>query len=111
MPVCRKNKLFCLLAKNYYFSKYQVILHTELERKLPRMLLERVDKMEIIEYPNDFKCKRHTFDSIFRKWFCNPFSEDYSEESESTSSLQAAAYNLVKIQEQTLINKSKHGKH
>lgn len=62
-----------------------MILHTELERKLPRMLLERVDKMEIIEYPNDFKCKSHTFDYIFRKWFCNPFSEDDSKESKRTA--------------------------
>ncbi|KAF4531899.1 hypothetical protein B566_EDAN000928 [Ephemera danica] len=54
----------------------QVVLHTELERKLPRMLLERVDKIEMIEYPNDHKCKKGFLDSVLRKWFCNPFSEE-----------------------------------
>ncbi|XP_063910671.1 transient receptor potential cation channel subfamily A member 1 isoform X3 [Zophobas morio] len=54
----------------------QVVLHTELERKLPKMLLERVDKCELIEYPNDTKCKLGFFDSILRKWFGNPFSDE-----------------------------------
>ncbi|CAH1957396.1 unnamed protein product [Acanthoscelides obtectus] len=54
----------------------QVILHTELERKLPQFLLERVDKIEIIEYPNDAKAKLGFIDSILRKWFGNPFSDD-----------------------------------
>ncbi|CAG9864669.1 unnamed protein product [Phyllotreta striolata] len=54
----------------------QVVLHTELERKLPSFLLERVDKMEIIEYPNDTKCKVGFLDIILRKWFGNPFSDD-----------------------------------
>jgi transient receptor potential cation channel subfamily A protein 1 len=54
----------------------QVVLHTELERKLPKMLLERVDKGELIEYPNDTKCKLGFFDSILRKWFGNPFSDE-----------------------------------
>ncbi|KAL0280245.1 UNVERIFIED_CONTAM: hypothetical protein PYX00_001595 [Menopon gallinae] len=54
----------------------QVVLHTELERKLPRCLLERVDKMELIEYPNDTKCKLGFLDTILKKWFCNPFSDD-----------------------------------
>lgn len=31
----------------------QVVLHTELERKLPQMLLEKIDKTELIEYPNE----------------------------------------------------------
>nr|XP_008191477.1 PREDICTED: transient receptor potential cation channel subfamily A member 1 isoform X2 [Tribolium castaneum] len=56
----------------------QVVLHTELERKLPKMLLERVDKCELIEYPNDTKCKLGFFDSILRKWFGNPFSDEGS---------------------------------
>ncbi|XP_055707282.1 transient receptor potential cation channel subfamily A member 1 isoform X3 [Phlebotomus papatasi] len=54
----------------------QVVLHTELEQKLPQMWLEKVDKMELIEYPNDTKCKLGFLDSILRKWFCNPFNED-----------------------------------
>jgi transient receptor potential cation channel subfamily A member 1 len=53
----------------------QVVLHTELERKLPQMLLEKIDKMELIEYPNEDKCKLGFFDSVLRKWFCNPFNE------------------------------------
>lgn len=53
----------------------QVVLHTELERKLPQVLLEKVDKMELIEYPND-KCKLGFFDQMLRKWLSNPFSDD-----------------------------------
>lgn len=54
----------------------QVVLHTELERKLPQMWLEKVDKMELIEYPNNKKCKLGFLDSLCRKWFYNPFSDD-----------------------------------
>ncbi|KPJ00566.1 Transient receptor potential cation channel subfamily A member 1 [Papilio xuthus] len=54
----------------------QVVLHTELERKLPAMLLEKVDKSELIEYPNSNKCKLGFLDLILRKWFCNPFTDD-----------------------------------
>ncbi|XP_021938939.1 transient receptor potential cation channel subfamily A member 1 isoform X3 [Zootermopsis nevadensis] len=54
----------------------QVVLHTELERKLPQFLLERVDKMELIEFPNDTKCKLGFLDTLLRKWFCNPFTDD-----------------------------------
>ncbi|XP_017862099.1 PREDICTED: transient receptor potential cation channel subfamily A member 1 isoform X3 [Drosophila arizonae] len=54
----------------------QVVLHTELERKLPHVWLQRVDKMELIEYPNDTKCKIGFLDFILRKWFSNPFTED-----------------------------------
>lgn len=54
----------------------QVVLHTELERKLPQMWLEKVDKTELIEYPNDTKLKLGFLDSILRKWFCNPFTDD-----------------------------------
>ncbi|CAD7082067.1 unnamed protein product [Hermetia illucens] len=57
----------------------QVVLHTELERKLPQMWLEKVDKMELIEYPNHTKCKLGFLDSVLRKWFYNPFSEDSKE--------------------------------
>ncbi|XP_071446354.1 transient receptor potential cation channel subfamily A member 1 [Hetaerina americana] len=54
----------------------QVVLHTELERKLPHMLLEKVDKMEIIEYPNHVEGKRGILDSFLKKWFGSPFSDD-----------------------------------
>ncbi|XP_041563932.1 transient receptor potential cation channel subfamily A member 1 isoform X3 [Drosophila elegans] len=56
----------------------QVVLHTELERKLPHVWLQRVDKMELIEYPNEAKCKLGLCDFILRKWFSNPFTEDSS---------------------------------
>ncbi|XP_034659387.1 LOW QUALITY PROTEIN: transient receptor potential cation channel subfamily A member 1 [Drosophila subobscura] len=56
----------------------QVVLHTELERKLPHVWLQRVDKMELIEYPNEAKCKLGFCDFILRKWFSNPFTEDSS---------------------------------
>ncbi|XP_065074384.1 transient receptor potential cation channel subfamily A member 1 isoform X2 [Ochlerotatus camptorhynchus] len=54
----------------------QVVLHTELERKLPQMWLEMVDKMELIEYPNEKKSKLGFLDSVLRKWFCNPFTDE-----------------------------------
>ncbi|XP_050360802.1 transient receptor potential cation channel subfamily A member 1 [Nymphalis io] len=54
----------------------QVVLHTELERKLPKLCLDRVDKDELIEYPNNKKCKLGFVDFILRKWFCNPFSDE-----------------------------------
>lgn len=54
----------------------QVDLHTELERKLPQMWLERADKTELIEYPNNQKCKTGIFDMIMRIWFCNPFNDE-----------------------------------
>ncbi|XP_050683813.1 transient receptor potential cation channel subfamily A member 1 [Leptidea sinapis] len=54
----------------------QVVLHTELERTLPAFILEKVDKTEIIEFPNNKKCKLGFLDNVLRKWFCNPFSEE-----------------------------------
>lgn len=54
----------------------QVVLHTELERKLPQIWLEKVDKLELIEYPNETKCKLSFMDSLLRRWFCNPFDDD-----------------------------------
>lgn len=54
----------------------QVMLHTELERNLPKFVLDKVDKMEIYEYPNECKGKMGFLDFVIRKWFCNPFSED-----------------------------------
>lgn len=54
----------------------QVVLHTELERKLPAVWLEKVDKLELKEYPNDTKCKLGFMDSVLRKWFCNPFTDE-----------------------------------
>lgn len=54
----------------------QVVLHTELERKLPQMWLEKADKIELIEYPNTQKCKLGIFDIVLRKWFCNPFNDE-----------------------------------
>ncbi|KAK9882268.1 hypothetical protein WA026_020374 [Henosepilachna vigintioctopunctata] len=54
----------------------QVVLHTELETKLPKMILEKVDKDELIEYPNDTKHELGLWESIFRKWFGDPFSDE-----------------------------------
>ena len=54
----------------------QVVLHTELERKLPQVWLEKIDKQELIEYPNETKCKIGFLDFLLRKWLCNPFSDD-----------------------------------
>ncbi|XP_018323110.1 transient receptor potential cation channel subfamily A member 1 [Agrilus planipennis] len=54
----------------------QVVMHTELERKLPKILLERIDKRELVEFPNESKCKLGFLDCIIRKWFGNPFSDD-----------------------------------
>jgi len=38
--------------------------------------MERIDKAEQIEYPNERKTKMGFLDFILRKWFCNPFSDD-----------------------------------
>lgn len=54
----------------------QVVLHTELERKLPTIWLERAEQTELIEFPNNQKCKLGIFDIILRKWFCNPFTDE-----------------------------------
>lgn len=54
----------------------QVVLHTELERKLPAIWLERAEQTELIEYPNNQKCKLGMFDIVLRKWFCNPFNDE-----------------------------------
>jgi transient receptor potential cation channel subfamily A protein 1 len=40
------------------------------------VLLEKIDKAEQIEYPNERKTKMGFLDLILRKWFCNPFSDD-----------------------------------
>ncbi|XP_067644879.1 transient receptor potential cation channel subfamily A member 1 [Eurosta solidaginis] len=64
----------------------QVVLHTELERKLPQMWLQKIDKLELIEYPNNTKCKLGFLDFILRKWFSNPFSEDTTMDSISFES-------------------------
>lgn len=53
-----------------------MVLHTELERKLPGRWLEKVDKAEIIEYPNECKSKKGIMDFILKKWFGSPFSEE-----------------------------------
>jgi transient receptor potential cation channel subfamily A member 1 len=65
----------------------QVVLHTELERKLPQIWLEKIDKTELIEYPNEDKGKLGFFDSLLRKWLCNPFNESGNGENFSQSRL------------------------
>lgn len=54
----------------------QVVLHTELEQKLPQIWIEKADRTELIEYPNSQKCKLGIFDIVLRKWFCNPFNDE-----------------------------------
>ncbi|XP_026683069.1 transient receptor potential cation channel subfamily A member 1 [Diaphorina citri] len=64
------------ISKPIPLPALNVLLHTELERNLPKFLLEKVDKMEIYEYPNECKGKLGFLDLVIRKWFCNPFTED-----------------------------------
>ncbi|XP_047524586.1 transient receptor potential cation channel subfamily A member 1 [Pieris napi] len=92
----------------------QVVLHTELERKLPAFCLEKVDKNEVIEYPNTNHCKLGFFETL-RKWFTNPFSEDAtldivleSNEDYVASQLEKQKYRLREMnhlmeQQQTLL--------
>lgn len=40
------------------------------------MWLEKVDKTELWDYPNDTKCKLGFLDSVLRKWFYNPFTDE-----------------------------------
>lgn len=54
----------------------QVVLHTELEQKLPKIWIEKADRTELIEYPNSQKLKLGIFDIVLRKWFCNPFNDE-----------------------------------
>lgn len=51
-------------------------MHSELERKLPKMLLDRIDKKELIEYPNERKSKIGFLDFLFRIWFYHAFLEE-----------------------------------
>lgn len=71
----------------------QVVLHTELERKLPQMWLEKADKSELIEYPNSQKCKLGMFDFVLRKWFCNPFNDESNFNSCSSKELNYESIN------------------
>ncbi|KAE9527713.1 hypothetical protein AGLY_012786 [Aphis glycines] len=70
----------------------QVVLHTELERKLPHVLMEKIDKAEQIEYPNERKTKMGFLDFILRKWFCNPFSDDGKPSNNHNISYSAQVY-------------------
>lgn len=38
--------------------------------------MEKIDKEELMEYPNEAKCKLGFLDYVLRKWFCNPFSDE-----------------------------------
>lgn len=40
------------------------------------MLLDKIDKQELKVYPNEAKCKLGFLDSVLRKWFSNPFTDD-----------------------------------
>jgi len=71
---------------------FKVVLHTELERKLPHVLLEKIDKAEQIEYPNERKTKMGFLDFILRKWFCNPFSDDGKPSNNHNISYSAQVY-------------------
>ncbi|XP_071447160.1 transient receptor potential cation channel subfamily A member 1-like [Hetaerina americana] len=57
----------------------QVVQHTRLERKLPKMFLERVNKTELIEYPNAVNGKLGFLESVLKKWLGNHFSNDTPE--------------------------------
>ncbi|UYV81943.1 TRPA1 [Cordylochernes scorpioides] len=49
----------------------QVEMHTDLERKLPQRLIRMVDKMELLDYPNQ-RCSRNLVMSTVRRWLSNP---------------------------------------
>lgn len=51
-------------------------MHSELERKLPEILLKKVDKKELVEYPNERKSDISFLDFLFRIWFHHAFSEE-----------------------------------
>lgn len=44
----------------------QVLLHTQLEKNLPKFILQRVDKHEVIEYPNAGKAQLGMIDQFFK---------------------------------------------
>lgn len=68
--------IYLSLAQSQTYFILQVVHHTELERKLPAIVLQKIDKKELKEYPNEAKCKLGFLDSVLRKWFCNPFNDD-----------------------------------
>ncbi|XP_046389520.1 transient receptor potential cation channel subfamily A member 1-like isoform X3 [Ischnura elegans] len=57
----------------------QVVQHTRLERKLPKIFLEKVIKTEVIEYPNAARGKLGFLDSVLKKWLGNHFTNDSAE--------------------------------
>uniref|UniRef100_T1JBU6 Ion transport domain-containing protein n=1 Tax=Strigamia maritima TaxID=126957 RepID=T1JBU6_STRMM len=77
MPILLVNLLVIgdieSIRRNAYLKRLamQVELHTELERKLPLALLDRVDITEVIEYPNTDKNTKFTsfFMPLLQKWF------------------------------------------
>lgn len=74
----RNSKIVESVRRNAQLKRLamQVVLHTELEQKLPQVWIEKADKTELIEYPNSQKCKLGIFDIVLRKWFCNPFNDE-----------------------------------
>jgi len=63
--LCRPRKqLTCLIIGCLLLG--QVHLHTALEKSLPDFVLKRVDKTEIIEYPNMRKTRLGIVDHVFK---------------------------------------------
>ncbi|KAG8225859.1 hypothetical protein J437_LFUL004789 [Ladona fulva] len=56
-------------------KEFYVVQHTRLERKLPKLFLQRVNKIRLIEYPNVIKGKLGFLESAFKKWFFNQFPD------------------------------------
>lgn len=53
--------------------------------------------MEIVDYPNESKCKKGFFDAILKKWFGNPFSDDgmYFCKSNISKSVDILKYDML----------------
>ncbi|GAB6022301.1 hypothetical protein CHUAL_006422 [Chamberlinius hualienensis] len=86
MPILLVNLLIGLavgdiesVRRNAYLKRLamQVDLHTELEKKIPKVILNRIDKEEITEYPNSvihYQCQ--WFWKISRRLFGSVYTND-----------------------------------
>lgn len=45
---------------------FKVLLHSQLEKNLPKFILQKVDKNEVVEYPNARKARLGMIDQFFK---------------------------------------------
>ncbi|KAF2368432.1 hypothetical protein FHG87_000822 [Trinorchestia longiramus] len=64
------------LARGMFWAYEQVHLHTGLENKLPAVLICKVNKQEVVVFPNDNSCKASFFQRLVQALnFCMPYKD------------------------------------